>query len=830
MELHKQKKESNVWIKDYVPWFHIDEHNIVFNTNGSFQITFSFSGMDFTNATVNDMDMFIGGLNNAIKGLPEGYTVYFELQRNVVHKFQPSKFKSSLLSFIESKREEYFNKQNFYESKTYLTLLYKPSTDMFEQMLKTLDQFDTKGFKDIASMFGKGNSDFDEKRIKALQQQLYIYASDLQKTASLFMQMLSMFMDTIQPLTKEETLTYLHSQVSPYTQKISGNYDDFLSYYLCDSSFIGGAVPTLGDYYLGIVSIIDFPKFTSPFIMASLHNLKSEFRYVTRYITLTREEAIKHLKSQEKKFVQQAKGLGTMVLDKLRGTESYDIDTQSIKDATDTIAFYENVASDNVSAGYFTGSVVLYNKNKQTLEEDIEKVLTLIHKPGFIARKEYTNIENAFYSSITGCYQYNIRSYLMKSSNFIHCSPLYTKWMGDKENEFFKEKGYQCTNALYQGVSAGNVPFYLNLHQKDIGHTLIIGPNGSGKSVLLNTIEANYFKYDNAKIFVFDKAASCKVLCKAIGGNFYNLLVDTDSLNFQPLANIGFDSNNRWNTEMQWTYNWLCDFFQKDGDKISETQKTIISNALERVALLPKEQRTISALQVLMNDYDLKERLTIMTEKGVYGNLFDNTEDKFGTGNFQVFEMEELMANKQIMATTLSYMFHKITMQLTGEYPALIVLDESWLFLDNPIFKEQIRSFLKDLRKKNAAVVMATQNLTDLKEDMINVIVENVHTRIFLPNNAATAKTVKPLYENFGLNDVEIDTIRSLQPKRDYFYSCPTGRAIFRLDLQPIEIAFYGATSKDDQLKVDQLKHLSTSDFIETWIEYKERIFNKPLM
>ena len=73
MELHKQKKESNVWIKDYVPWFHIDEHNIVFNTNGSFQITFSFSGMDFTNATVNDMDMFIGGLNNAIKGLPEGY-------------------------------------------------------------------------------------------------------------------------------------------------------------------------------------------------------------------------------------------------------------------------------------------------------------------------------------------------------------------------------------------------------------------------------------------------------------------------------------------------------------------------------------------------------------------------------------------------------------------------------------------------------------------------------------------------------------------------------------------------------------------------------------
>ena len=105
--------------------------------------------------------------------------------------------------------------------------MYKPPTDMFEQMLKTLDEFDTKGLKDITSMFGKSNNDFDEKRVKALQQQLYMYASDLQKQLLLFMQMLSMFMDDIKLLTKEETLTYLHSQVSPYTQKISGNYDDF---------------------------------------------------------------------------------------------------------------------------------------------------------------------------------------------------------------------------------------------------------------------------------------------------------------------------------------------------------------------------------------------------------------------------------------------------------------------------------------------------------------------------------------------------------------------------------------------------------------------------
>lgn len=64
-----------------------------------------------------------------------------------------------------------------------------------------------------------------------------------------------------------------------------------------------------------------------------------------------------------------------------------------------------------------------------------------------------------------------------------------------------------------------------------------------------------------------------------------------------------------------------------------------------------------------MNDYDIRERLTPLTKDGNYGNLFDNTKDKFGTGSFQVFEMEELMQRKDIVATTLAYMFHKIEQQ-----------------------------------------------------------------------------------------------------------------------------------------------------------------------
>ena len=52
------------------------------------------------------------------------------------------------------------------------------------------------------------------------------------------------------------------------------------------------------------------------------------------------------------------------------------------------------------------------------------------------------------------------------------------------------------------------------------------------------------------------------------------------------------------------------------------------------------------------------------------------------TGNWQVFEMEKLMANEAIVAPTLDYLFHRIESQLTG-YPTPV----SYTHLD--VYKRQ---------------------------------------------------------------------------------------------------------------------------------------------
>lgn len=60
-----------------------------------------------------------------------------------------------------------------------------------------------------------------------------------------------------------------------------------------------------------------------------------------------------------------------------------------------------------------------------------------------------------------------------------------------------------------------------------------------------------------------------------------------------------------------------------------------------------------------------------------------------------------------------------------------------------------------------------------------------------------------------------------MKPKQDYFYYCNDGKSIFRLDLQPIELMFYGATSKRGLAKSRIFKVLSQEEFINEWIEYK---------
>jgi type IV secretion system protein VirB4 len=153
----------------------------------------------------------------------------------------------------------------------------------------------------------------------------------------------------------------------------------------------------------------------------------------------------------------------------------------------------------------------------------------------------------------------------------------------------------------------------------------------------------------------------------------------------------------------------------------------------------------------------------------------------------------------------LTYLFHRLEERFDGR-PTLLVLDEAWILLDHPLFAARIREWLKTLRKKNVAVLFATQSLADIADSSIApAIIESCPQRILLPNDRAIEPQSRAAYERFGLNDRQIELVSRATPKRHYYLQSARGNRLFELGLGPIALALCGASDPATQARIDAL-------------------------
>lgn len=152
---------------------------------------------------------------------------------------------------------------------------------------------------------------------------------------------------------------------------------------------------------------------------------------------------------------------------------------------------------------------------------------------------------------------------------------------------------------------------------------------------------------------------------------------------------------------------------------------------------------------------------------GSHSNLFDNPEDviDFESSNVFGIDMTEILKDKASLSPTLLYLFHRIQNSLDGN-PTMIVLDEAWALIDNPVFAPKIKDWLKVLRKLNTFVVFATQSVEDAsKSEISDTLVQQTATQIFLPNLKAT-----PIYrEVFMLSEREFLLVKTTDPATRFF-------------------------------------------------------------
>jgi type IV secretion system protein VirB4 len=208
------------------------------------------------------------------------------------------------------------------------------------------------------------------------------------------------------------------------------------------------------------------------------------------------------------------------------------------------------------------------------------------------------------------------------------------------------------------------------------------------------------------------------------------------------------------------------------------------------------------------------------------GHLLDAEEDSLHLSRFTVFEIEELMRlGEKYALPVLLYLFRRIErlIQAQGGRPSAIFLDEAWLMLGHPVFRDKIYEWLKVLRKLNCFVFMATQSLSDAaRSGILDVIAESTATKIYLPNPYAREESFSDLYINLGLNRRQINIIAEATPKKEYYMVTAKGRRLYELDLGPLALAFCASSDKETLVEIQQLEARYREDWVTHYLARKQ--------
>lgn len=778
-------------LADYLPWACLVAPGIILNKDSSFQRSIRYRGPDLESATEAELIAITARINNVLRRFGSGWALFFEADRMPSKEYPECQFPDPASWLIDQERKGMFVEDGtHFESRYVLTFLFLPPMDTANKGESLLYERNERPQKESIT----------QDRLKG-------FISETDRVID----SLGHILNEALPLDDEETLSFLHSTISSKRHKVRvPDIPVYLDADLPDTPLSGGLEPMLGDHHLRCLTILGFPNVTTPGILDELNNLDFPYRWTTRWISLDKQQANKELVKLRRQWFSKRKSVTVILREVMFNQESVLVDTDADNKAVDADQALQELGSDDVSFGYVTTTIVVTDKDRAGVETKLRALERIINGKGFVTINETLNGVDAWLGTLPGNPYANVRQPIVHTLNLAHMMPISAVWAGASGNE------HLGAPALIMAKTRGATPFRLDLHVGDVGHTLIVGPTGSGKSVLLSLLILQFRRYKNAQVFFFDKGRSARVAVLAMGGVSYDLTLDK-GLAFQPLAHIDHGG------EQAFALQWLCGLLANEKVSITPDVKDAVWKSILSLASAPKSERTLTGLSTLLQSNTLRQALLPYTLEGPFGRLLDAAEDQLTLGQIQHFEMEELMPHQALVLPVLTYLFHRMEAQFDGR-PTLLVLDEAWVFLDDPLFSRRIREWLKTLRKKNVAVIFATQSLADIEGSTIaSALIESCPSRIFLPNDRAIEPQSRAIYESFGLNDRQIELVASSIPKRDYYYQSQRGNRMFELGLGPIGLALCGASTPEDHRVIDKLlKTDGDISFADKWLRFKD--------
>ena len=579
---------------------------------------------------------------------------------------------------------------------------------------------------------------------------------------------------------------------APYKRDVPLKFNQHLDYFTCDSSLeCHRDHLEVDDYSVAVLSLKEPPSQTFPRMLKALHDVPSNYVIVSEWKPESGWAARREIHSKRRHFHNSQASLTNYITDQAPNPHEILIDDGAASVVADLGRCLREIEITGNYFGKFSLTIVLYDQNRARLHRAVAECFKVFstHDAGLI--EERYNLLNAFLAVIPGNRAFNLRRLWLLNTNYADLSFLFTSRTGETHNPHLDQE--------YLAVleTSSSTPYFLNLHYQDVAHTMILGATGSGKSFFLNFLLTHLQKYEPLT-YIFDLGGSYEWLTRLFGGSYLRVGIEQRSFTINPFRLPPTREN------LHFLFSFVKVLVESGGYAMTSQDERDLYDQIGNLREIDPAQRRLFTLSNILGR-GLAEQLRKWVQGGQYAALFDNVEDNLTLAQFQTFDFEGMDQYPQVLEPLLFYILHRANASIYD--PVLdtrfkaFVIDEAWRFLRNDTVRLYITKAVKTWRKRNAAVIVATQSSADLECcQMVKVIAESCPTKMFLANPGMDRREYR---EIFHLNETEAELIASLTPKQQLLVKRPDFSKIVNLNVDETGYWLYTSNPFDNRRRQD---------------------------
>lgn len=394
----------------------------------------------------------------------------------------------------------------------------------------------------------------------------------------------------------------------------------------------------------------------------------------------------------------------------------------------------------------------------------------------------------------------------------------------------FNYSGKTDPNGFYIGKDKYGSNIVVDFDRRDSDKTsaniLILGNSGQGKSYLMKLLICNLLETGKSVVSL-DAEHELEELCGKLGGCFIDLMAGEKRINVLEVRCWNEDTEAdesapeafRKSTLLARHISFLKDFFRAYKDFSDPQLDTIeimlsalykkwgISEETDFRRLMSEDYPILSDLYALINGELVNYRSGSLYTRELLQEVllglhslcvgadapFFNGHTNISGDRFLVFGVGGVLtAAKSLRNALLFNVLAYMSDRLLTAGNTVAALDELYLWLSNPVAIEYIRNCLKRVRKRDSALMMASQNLEDFDQEGVREMTKPLfaippHQFLFNPGSIGRRFYMDMLQ----LDEAEFELIQHAR-RGECLFKCGMERYYLEVKAPPHKAALFG--------------------------------------